>query len=446
MRTCSRCGETETQLVDALGHNAGEVQIENSVEATCTVGAYWEEVTYCTRCGDELSRETKTTEALGHNYVGTVTAPTCLEGGYTTYVCSRCGDTYVADQVAALGHDYVATITAPTCTEQGYTTYVCSRCGDNYVSDYVDALGHAWDNGVVTLEPTEDDEGVMTYTCGRCGETRTEAIPTLAHVHTYEAVVTDPTCTARGYTTYTCTKCGDTYEANYVQALGHSWGEWAVATEPTCTVRGESERFCSRCGERDTAVIAELGHAYESAVTAPTCTDRGYTTYTCTRCGDAYVTDYVDALGHTPGEVQIENEVTATCTVGHYWEEAVYCTVCGTEISRETKTTEALGHAWGDGVVTVAPTETTEGERTFTCTRCGATYTEVIPALDHKPGDITGDNKVTTKDLLRLMKYLSGENVEVQTSALDVNGDGKINMKDLVRLLKYLAGENVEIF
>ena len=55
-----------------------------------------------------------------------MTAPTCTEGGYTTYTCSVCEDSYVADEVAALGHDYKSEVTAPTCTEGGYTTYTCS--------------------------------------------------------------------------------------------------------------------------------------------------------------------------------------------------------------------------------------------------------------------------------------------------------------------------------
>ena len=40
------------------------------------------------------------------------------------------------------------------------------------------------------------------------------------------------------------------------------------------------------------------GHTYSIKVTAPTCTEQGYTTYTC-ECGDSYVSDYVDATGHT---------------------------------------------------------------------------------------------------------------------------------------------------
>lgn len=43
-----------------------------------------------------------------HNYVATVTAPTCAVAGYTTYTCSKCNDTYTGDPVAATGnHTYV---------------------------------------------------------------------------------------------------------------------------------------------------------------------------------------------------------------------------------------------------------------------------------------------------------------------------------------------------
>ena len=60
--------------------------------------------------------------------------------------------------VYVIVHDYKPQITEPTCTEQGYTTYVCSRCGDEYVDNYVSALGHNYENGVCTRcgEPDPD--------------------------------------------------------------------------------------------------------------------------------------------------------------------------------------------------------------------------------------------------------------------------------------------------
>jgi hypothetical protein len=58
------------------------------------------------------------------------------------------------------------------------------------------------------------------------------------------------------------------------------------------------------------------------------------------------------------------------------------------------------------------------------------------------PGDINGDNKVDTNDLVRLMKKIS-ENA--QNTSLDINGDGKVDTNDLIRLMKYLTDNTVEI-
>lgn len=57
-------------------------------------------------------------------------------------------------------------------------------------------------------------------------------------------------------------------------------------------------------------------------------------------------------------------------------------------------------------------------------------------------GDINDDGTVNNKDLTRLMKYISGEDVEVVAVAVDTNGDGNVNNKDLTRLMKYISGES----
>ena len=45
---------------------------------------------------------------------------------------------------------------------------------------------------------------------------------------------------------------------------------------------------------------------------------------------------------------------------------------------------ETCQHVWDNGKVTKEPTETETGVKTFTCTRCGETKTETIPALSHE--------------------------------------------------------------
>ena len=72
-----------------------------------------------------------------------------------------------------------------------------------------------------------------------------------------------------------------------------------------------------------------------------------------------------------------ERTVPATC--GEAGRVDTICDNCGEVIStRELPPTGA--HVWGNGVVTTAPTETTPGVRTFTCTVCSQTRTETIPA------------------------------------------------------------------
>ena len=298
---------------------------------TCTEKGY---TTHTCSCGD--SYVDTYTNALGHAWdEGKVTKePTETETGVKTFTCTRCGETKT-ETIPKLTHEhsYNAVVTAPTCTAKGYTTHTCA-CGDSYVDTYVDALGHAWDNGKVTKEPTETETGVKTFTCTRCGETKTETIPKLTHEHNYNAVVTAPTCTEKGYTTHTCA-CGDSYVDSYVLPLGHDWGSGKVTKEPTATENGIKTYICARCGETKTETIPKLTHehSYKAVVTAPTCTAKGYTTHTCS-CGDSYVDTYTDALGH----------------------------------------------AWDEGKVTKPATETEDGVKTFTCTRCGETKTETIPA------------------------------------------------------------------
>ena len=65
--------------------------------------------------------------------------------------CEVCG-AVVSREILPKGHQYEAVVTAPTCTEGGYTTYTCSVCGDSYVDDHTDALGHDFQVTVVEAQ------------------------------------------------------------------------------------------------------------------------------------------------------------------------------------------------------------------------------------------------------------------------------------------------------
>ncbi|MBE6957879.1 MAG: hypothetical protein E7447_01830, partial [Ruminococcaceae bacterium] len=283
--TCGTCGETKTEAVSAKGHTPGEAVKENDVAADCTNTGSYDLVVYCSVCGAEISRETVTVDALGHDYDAVVTAPTCTDKGYTTYTCSVCGDTYIADEVEATGHQYGGLqVHSATCTEDGYIVISCNKgCGCSWDSRY--------------------DQEAKDY---------------LAQ-----------------------------FPFINVTAKGHTDGEAVIENNiaPDCTNTGsyDTVTYCTVCGaetSRVTTTVDALGHSYNAVVTAPTCTDKGYTTYTCSVCGDSYIGDEVAALGHTAGTAVKENWVSPSNTSDGSYDRVVYCTVCGAEISRESVVTK----------------------------------------------------------------------------------------------------------
>lgn len=114
-------------------------------------------------------------EAAGE---GTVTAPLCTVKGYTSYSCSKCGESYRTAYVAALGHDFCedadgsdgnCTLTPPTCTKTGKIVRTCRRTGCSETKeDIVPAKGHTPKDGTEQVFT-----GYKTYECAVCGETYT---------------------------------------------------------------------------------------------------------------------------------------------------------------------------------------------------------------------------------------------------------------------------------
>lgn len=57
-------------------------------------------------------------------------------------------------------------------------------------------------------------------------------------------------------------------------------------------------------------------------------------------------------------------------------------------------------------------------------------------------GDVDGDGKISSKDVLKVQRYILGleKLSEKQKKAADLNGDGKVDSKDLLLLKKKVLG------
>ena len=306
-----------------------------------------------------------------HAYSEAVTAATCTEDGFTTYSC-ECGDTYVGDRVEATGHSWGEWITTkePTEAATGTAERKCSGCGateSKVLDKIIPNHTHSY-TGKVTKQATCTAEGVKTFTCS-CGGSYTEKIDKISH--SYKGTVTKPTCTEKGYTTYKCSACGTSYKDDYVNAKGHSYGNYKSNGDATCTADGTKTGSCSACGAKNTVTDtgSTKGHTYKATVTAPTCTEKGYTLNKCGACGDTYKDSYVNATGHKYGSYTSNGD--ATCTKDGT-KTAICANGCGMKDTK-TDTGSALGHSYSKDSV-VEPTLWSTGYTVYACSRCSDSY------------------------------------------------------------------------
>ena len=331
-------------------------------------------------------------EICEHTYdAGVVTAPTCTADGFTTYTCTKCGESYNDNVVAKLGHqnEEVSRV-EPTCTEAGESNVVCTVCGSPYTFT-IPATGHTYENGACTACGEKEPAAGSEYTISFATKDQRTTFTTSQQIwENGNFVLTnnkgkstsnvgDYSNPARFYKSSTlifaCENmeklvvvCNNaTYTTAFVSSFTAGANETVTVDGTTVTIEfatpvdsfevvlsGGQTRFNST-----TAYVAGSGSdehvcEYEAVVTAPTCTTAGYTTYTCS-CGDSYVDDEVAALGHTMSE--------ATCTA------PATCSVCGATEGA------ALGHA----SYTYAY-DKTAATHNFTCTKCGETVTKAAEA------------------------------------------------------------------
>ena len=192
LRECAVCGERHIEdITAALPHN----YVAKTTPATCEGGG--KTIHICEGCGSSFVTDYTDPLGHSWDEGTEVTGSTCTGEGLIEYRCVRCGYHRLEGDAAAghvpgeaatcttpqlctkcgavivnaLGHDYQEEVTEPICTEMGYTTYTCSRCGDTYKGDYTDAAGHKPGDWIIDQEPTTDSDGSKHKECEVCGET-----------------------------------------------------------------------------------------------------------------------------------------------------------------------------------------------------------------------------------------------------------------------------------
>ena len=315
-------------------------------------------------------------------------------------------------------------------------------------------------------------------------------------VHTYvDEITVAATCVSEGVKTFTCSKCDDSYtEPIAKDSANHVGGTYKdVITPPTFEVEGSMGIYCSGCNEQlDTESIPCVYYIQVSSVTGKVgdevmltvtlVNNPGIELYSLTM---RYPSELVfvdaqkgDILGsnfqYLNGDGQIS--VGATSINGADVTSGTVLFTIIFEIKEEPKNgviddliigffrpLDMIAHSGSRlafnpnqiiqgkiivdcdehdyvGVVTKAATCISEGVKTFTCSKCGDSYTEVIPVDANNHVGSTYEKEITpaTFDTEGLMGiYCSDCNAELSTRVIPKLTDVT---KDYVFLKERSAG------
>ena len=463
-RTCSECGEIETgdhvdvelptcvcDVCRAEDHDWVYLDVNGKCVPTCTKA----EGTPCPSIGsfDHIDEDVdcicdRGCGAKVHDYTATVTEPTCIKGGYTTYECNKCKYSYVGDETVripcvpkyvdlgdgtcqeicywecpkypdippqshidgnndckcdhcgATSHTFVKTIFDATCEEVGYTLFACKNCEENYTAEEIEPIGHKYTvlkagNGQHKWVCVNDNSHIIEEDCSD------------------KTTVVEPTCMQGGYTEHYCNVCENTYitdktdKVDCVEAwidcedgtceIGCIYGCNYPTGSPMSHTDGDNDCKCDRCGAEK--------HNYTATVTEPTCIEGGYTNYQCNNCEEWYIDDETVRIPCVPKYVDLGD---GTCQEICYWECPKYpdippqshtdeedsdgkCDRCGVEFVCEHSIdcAERLGYVANSdmGVNSLASQ--------YECTKCG-TVVHKLHTFEDGPIPVANEYEIKT--------------------------------------------------
>ena len=464
---CDTVINKETKTIEKVPHTASEPIRENEKPATCTETGSYNEIIKCTVCGSLISSETKTIDKIPHTPGEAIreneTPATCIEtGSYDEVVrCTVCNEliSTVHITVPAKGHN----LDAVWSGDEAVHWKECPDCGLRFGEE-----AHTEGSSMVTTPPSETEDGKRTYYCSVCSrELRTEIVPALGEDHVHEYTIQNSN-ESEHWMECACGEADSTTLSEHSQASREE-----IITEPTCSGEGAKYviTYCSDCNREISRATASIPKTDAHTEGTEYSKDSANHWKICIVCGAIQSKE-----PHTPGPAATE-EAAQTCTVcgyeiapalahthtfdtawskddSHHWHAAT--------CKHTEEVSGKAAHVWNNGVITISPTETSKGVKTYTCTVCNAIKTESVnelapaPKPVEKPGEIikgvergentpnttlsTGQNELADIILTEEEKQQAAKGAQIKI-ILDVkDAAGSISSEDKAAVEKALNG------
>lgn len=381
----------------------------------------------------------KTNHICEHDSFGewsTTRSATCLNAGEEMSECSVCG-TRKYKETEKLAHAWGEwqKIDLDSCTVHSVYIRKCFVCGGVETENRCDGVSD-W---IVDKYPTATENGLRYKKCNGCGKhIEEEVLPSPKHL--YVKTVYAPTCDERGYTEMKC-ECGDSYRFDYKKPTGHEWSEWTLEQESP-EYEEVGKRTCAVCGKTEEYVDMPMIVIKDAALSVGNKAKVGV--YLKNNPGISaisfsisYPSDKMQLKSATPQKMFTDYELNIDA--GKY----VF---------------DNGGNAIEDGLLMVLEFDVPNNAPAMgytvkiTVNSCNNFETDNIDiyavsgkvtGTGFKYGDLNGDDKIDSVDLILMRKYIAGYAVNIDIKAADLNCDDKINTVDLTLLRKYIAGYTV---
>ena len=213
--------------------------------------------------------------------------------------------------------------------------------------------------------------------------------------HNYASTFTEPTCDGQGYTTYTCTLCGHSYNALFIDPLGHSFTQYVSDGNATIDADGTKTALCDRgCGQTDTVI--DEGSRLDSSLTS-----------------DVY---------------RIEEEII--CAVGAATTATRFCANLSSRNIQLLKDGKPLDDSDLIGTGTVL--QLLQGAQVIRA------WVIIVT------GDLNGDGSITISDMMMVKSHILNKTTleGIYAQAADTNGDHDISVTDFVQIKAHILGKN----
>ena len=421
-------GISATVLVN--GDLIHEESVYNKQSYKCSCG-YHNQSGLCWDCGSKVSHTFKNGYCTHCNLAESASGKTTI---YFDNSGSNWSNVYAYAWTSQGGRTYSYTGDWPgtKMTSIGNGIYsVTLDCAASHVIFSDNAGNQTVDQGLI-----KNNNGVITYNMYRSSEGNWDnysSSSSCSHSYTLKSS-TDATCSKDGSKTYTCSKCGTSYTET-IASTGHVY-TISVTSTATCTTDGVSTYSCRNCTYSYTETTAAKGHNYVNSV----CTTCGAVDLSNTTSKAYYLFGYIDGADYGEGDdyqnlgsykFNSSNTVQASFLKDSYVGVKVVNTTTGEvlgwymtkgyvgEVSSATLYNSSLLGGNGDKLyapagqrlkftlkinsdgtlslsyskvscshsytnkVTTAATCTTDGVRTYTCSKCSHYYVSAIAATGH---------------------------------------------------------------